>query len=943
MSLQLSLYPQEYNGQYTYNSVVNTSNLIADSLFWYANFSLGTTAVTTSTPSETAMISSVPILGWKTYHTNGGSFDATAAPTITTFTNKINLTSTGTGKSGAYQLVDGLSIGTDYDITIYITTGASGTFSLRNFGSSSVTTGGTSYDVIGGNGYTLSNSLVGTSATTLTYTFTATQETMIFCMNWESTGDTVILINKLTLKQSPFTPTATNIDDGQVILDMYSHESLPLTLSIDNFKNIAEKTQSYSKSFSLPATKNNNKIFNHLYDVTIATQGQSNVFNPYKISKAILKEDGHVIFDGSLTLINITDKEGDISYNVNLFSASVSLKTVIGNKTFADFNNGFDELYHEYNKTSIKTSWIGSLPVTALPSGSHAGSAGATTTNVLKYPFCRYNGDITQFTTGVNEGYPIFWKLSDAFRPWIRVKYLFDRIISEAGFQYQSDFIEGIGNYAGSGTSHEPDFKRLFMDFNWGNDTNPASLSGSETTEYIRNNDASNNSATTSFQKILWNNNEANLVSQGWVTADDEFVAATDNTVYDLVWNINVQTFGASAYQVNLWKEDVSTGITSSEWASYHTSSGSDVVMHSGTATITLDAGDKLYFTFKKSSGSVIQGINATKSVPTCDLTSSIMSSFIDTSVLLTKRSSIKQWEFIKDIFTMFNLVVLKSKDDDTVLKIEPYGDIFINSNATTNITQNLYDWTDKVDLSEVKLTSLKLKQQVEFNYKKDEKDYATGVYEDSTGYVFGNYEIDASSFAVASGVQKLDLKVFGSTFCTPLFSDFSSTLTVPQMVTQKSDGTIEGFDNKPRILYDVSDDQSLHTDLPQLSYGIYRIPAAAGLGNEDQSYVCLFSHVTDLPTVVGSRDFNFGAHQIISSMGNTPTLNLFTEYWSPYYDELYHSDTRTMSVKVLLTPLEISKINFYDFILIKNRQYRINKIDYKPNQLSNVELILLS
>ena len=77
--------------------------------------------------------------------------------------------------------------------------------------------------------------------------------------------------------------------------------------------------------------------------------------------------------------------------------------------------------------------------------------------------------------------------------------------------------------------------------------------------------------------------------------------------------------------------------------------------------------------------------------------------------------------------------------------------------------------------------------------------------------------------------------------------------------------------------------------------------------------------------------------------MGNTPTLNLFTEYWSPYYDELYHSDTRTMSVKVLLTPLEISKINFYDFILIKNRQYRINKIDYKPNQLSNVELILLS
>ena len=33
MSLQLVLYPQVYNGQYTYNSVVSTSNLIADSIF----------------------------------------------------------------------------------------------------------------------------------------------------------------------------------------------------------------------------------------------------------------------------------------------------------------------------------------------------------------------------------------------------------------------------------------------------------------------------------------------------------------------------------------------------------------------------------------------------------------------------------------------------------------------------------------------------------------------------------------------------------------------------------------------------------------------------------------------------------------------------------------------------------------------------------------------
>ena len=941
MSLQLHLYPQDHNGQYTYDNYVNTTNLVSDSTFWWASYLMGSTAVTSSTPSETAMIAAVPAYAWKSYYTNGGSFDATAAASTGSSPNNLTLTSTGTGKSGVYQLVDNLIVGLQYDITIEVNTAAVGTISCRNFGGASVVTGGILYDVIGGNGYTLSQSFVNTNPITSTFTFTATGTEQILCVNWESAGNTTINIKKVIIKQSPSTPVITNIDDGQEIVDMYSHENLPLTLSIDNFKNVAEKTQSYSKAFKLPATKHNNKIFNHLHEVTIATQGQSSVFNPYRISRAILKENGHTIFEGGLKLIDIQNIEGEISYNVNLFSSSISLKTAVGKKTFADFQNGFDELEHDYNKDNIKDSWIGKLPITFLGAGSFAGAVNDTETDVLKYPFCRWNGNITQDVGGSTNKYPRLTELSDAFRPWIRVKYLVDRIIAEAGFQYQSDFMEGIGNYAGTSTHHEPDFKRLFMDFNWGNDLHPANVQGTETIEYIRNNDASNNSAIGSHKRIIWNNNESNLNSQGWVNYDDEIVCANDNTIYDLVWNINIQTFGASEYQVNLWKDDGTS--TLSQWSSFHTSTGNDVVMHSGTATILCDAGDKLYFTFKKQSGSVIQGINATPGTPTCDLTCGMMDAKIKTETLLTKRNKIKQWDFLKDLFTMFNLIVLKDKDNDTLLKIEPYDDIFIDNLATTNITQQTYDWTDKVDLSEIKLTPLKLKQEVFFNYKKDEKDYATGVYNSSTGYVFGNYEIDASSFSVSSGQQKLELKVFASTYCTPLFANFSSTLTVPQIITQKDDGTIEGIDNKPRILYDITGNQSAIADLPDLSWGTYYIPAGAGLVSENQSNVCLFGHVTEYPTTSDSRDFNFGAHQIISSMGNTPAKNLFTEYWSPYYDELYHSDTKTMKIKVLLTALEISKINFYDIIQIKNRQYRINKIDYKPNQLSNVELILLS
>ena len=42
------------------------------------------------------------------------------------------------------------------------------------------------------------------------------------------------------------------------------------------------------------------------------------------------------------------------------------------------------------------------------------------------------------------------------------------------------------------------------------------------------------------------------------------------------------------------------------------------------------------------------------------------------------------------------------------------------------------------------------------------------------------------------------------------------------------------------------------------------------------------------------------------------------------------------------LTEQDIDDFNFYDRVVIKNRKFRVSKIDYKPNTLSVVELILL-
>ena len=48
------------------------------------------------------------------------------------------------------------------------------------------------------------------------------------------------------------------------------------------------------------------------------------------------------------------------------------------------------------------------------------------------------------------------------------------------------------------------------------------------------------------------------------------------------------------------------------------------------------------------------------------------------------------------------------------------------------------------------------------------------------------------------------------------------------------------------------------------------------------------------------------------------------------------------MKLKVNLSPAEVASFKFYDTVFIKNRVFRVNKIQYKPNTLAKVEFILI-
>ena len=122
-----------------------------------------------------------------------------------------------------------------------------------------------------------------------------------------------------------------------------------------------------------------------------------------------------------------------------------------------------------------------------------------------------------------------------------------------------------------------------------------------------------------------------------------------------------------------------------------------------------------------------------------------------------------------------------------------------------------------------------------------------------------------------------------------------------------------------------------------------YSIPAQNGVvASALTAQFLQFSHLTTIPTVLGTQDFHFGQCQIPLVLGNPVPDNLFNLYWLPYYAELYNPDTRAMTIKVNLSPSIINTFKFNDTVMIKNREFRVNKIDYKPNDLATVEFILI-
>ena len=218
MSIQLIVYPQYFNGA---NPLNNTNQEFCIDGINFATVNMSNLQINIAAPTTVNSINAVSPMTVNTWFRYGSS-------TALTFESGGTMAITS---SGIMQRLSNLSVGVTYNVEL-------------NLG---ILTNDLSVNQYSGN-LIQSTTVIPASSlnTTVTVSFTANTTTDIITFEC-FLG--VSIVNSISIKQAPQTPSVVNLSDGQVLLDLYEDEDIPLSLSVDDFKNVAEKVQSYSKAF----------------------------------------------------------------------------------------------------------------------------------------------------------------------------------------------------------------------------------------------------------------------------------------------------------------------------------------------------------------------------------------------------------------------------------------------------------------------------------------------------------------------------------------------------------------------------------------------------------------------------------------------------------------------------------------------------------------------
>jgi hypothetical protein len=437
-------------------------------------------------------------------------------------------------------------------------------------------------------------------------------------------------------------------------VDVSADISSLLTFAIDDIKDFAARSTTYSKTVVLPGTSRNNDLLGNIFDLGSANDyNPSSInlgynFNAAKSAKCTLFQDNLQTFKGTLRLLQVNVDQGHIEYEVALNGDLTTLNVALSSGLLTDLD--FSEWNHEYNVENIVKSW------------PRQGAG-------YSYPLIDYGN----YSTNKHD-----WDYR-TFRPALFVKEYIDKMFAAAGFRYQSDVL------------NSERVRRLIIPHN----------------QKVLMSRVSNvlSGTLSKSQEMLNTLHGQSGASVGWVALGGGFTQSigvftytqTTSLITTIEWHFTGTRYSASAgtFEILVRKN----GLTIASSGPITTFPRQSYYSYHDAVKVSINQNDKIDFYYHYLTG--------TEQVVTIDNSAPGYSNFKLTSDVPTLQpvgygqritmndcipQNIRQIDFLSSIVKLHNLYVTEDQFDDRLIKITPFIDFYQPS------VLKPVDWTYKLD-----------------------------------------------------------------------------------------------------------------------------------------------------------------------------------------------------------------------------------------------------
>ena len=230
---------------------------------------------------------------------------------------------------------------------------------------------------------------------------------------------------------------------GTERVDLFKDETVSFTQTIQNVKDISKIFTEFSKTFSLPASKVNNKIFQHYYNFNIEyTDDSTSAFDARNKVASRIELNSIPFKDGFIKLEGVDLKKNVAhTYRITFFGNTINLSDVLGDDQLSTLSKLSDEtLDYTYNNIYSK--------LTNNPTGNICAPL-ITHTQRLRYSTSVLEAGNLYWNsaTGTTNANGVLW--SD-LKFAIRLQFIIDAIEAQAnyGITFSNDFFNNTSNTA---------------------------------------------------------------------------------------------------------------------------------------------------------------------------------------------------------------------------------------------------------------------------------------------------------------------------------------------------------------------------------------------------------------------------------------------------------------------------------------------------------------